>query len=324
MVPAREAAMADVDVLVVGAGPVGLTAACELRRRGVRCRIVDRLSAPQPFAKAVGIQPRTLEIWDLMGVAWQVLEAAAPFRGQLIYVNGVEQARIEMTLPPEVPYRFAALPQYATERILAERLARWETHVERGTELVGFEQDADEVRACLALPSGAQERIRTRFLLGCDGAHSVVRKALGLSFEGGSFPRSTCWGMSRSTGSCRTGTRSGPCTRPTAAPTTCWSVSRCPAATATGCPCSSRPNSPCRHSRRRRTWRTAWKPGPPPDSRTSRRSSTGSHRSPPAPPRSAGPRSSASATAWWTATERAGCSSRETPPISIRPPAPRA
>ncbi len=102
--------MADVDVLVVGAGPVGLTAACELRRRGVRCRVIDRLPAPQPFAKAVGIQPRTLEIWDRMGVAREALAAAAPLRGQLLYVNGAEQARIELTLPPEVPYRFAALP----------------------------------------------------------------------------------------------------------------------------------------------------------------------------------------------------------------------
>ncbi|MFC5251400.1 FAD-dependent monooxygenase [Streptomyces nigrescens] len=180
--------MADVDVLVVGAGPVGLTAACELRRRGVRCRVIDRLPAPQPFAKAVGIQPRTLEIWDRMGVAREALAAAAPLRGQLLYVNGAEQARIELILPPEVPYRFAALPQYATERILAELLARWETPVERGTELVDFEQDADEVRACLVLPSGAQEWIRTGFLLGCDGAHSIVRKTLGLRFEGGAFP----------------------------------------------------------------------------------------------------------------------------------------
>lgn len=102
--------------------------------------------------------------------------------------NGAEQDRIELTLPPDVPYRFAALPQYATERILAERLTCWETHVERGTELVGFEQDADGVLASLTLPSGAQERIRTGFLLGCDGAHSVVRKVLGLCFESGSFP----------------------------------------------------------------------------------------------------------------------------------------
>ncbi|MFF9783089.1 FAD-dependent monooxygenase [Streptomyces nigrescens] len=154
--------MADVDVLVVGAGPVGLTAACELRRRGVRCRVIDRLPAPQPFAKAVGIQPRTLEIWDRMGVAREALAAAAPLRGQLLYVNGAEQARIELTLPPEVPYRFAALPQYATERILAELLARWETPVDRGTELVDFEQDTDEVRACLVLPAGYAVRAMHR------------------------------------------------------------------------------------------------------------------------------------------------------------------
>ncbi|MFD9406391.1 FAD-dependent monooxygenase [Streptomyces sp. NPDC059989] len=176
------------DVLVVGAGPVGLTAAAELRRRGVSCRIVDRLPARLPFAKAVGIQPRTLEVWDRMGLVRAALDAAVPMRGQLTYVNGAEQPRIDLVLPPEVPYGFAALPQYETERILAEFLARFGTEVERGTELVTFAQDAEGVTGRVRTPSGAEEEVRTRFLVGCDGAHSIVRKGLGLGFEGGAFP----------------------------------------------------------------------------------------------------------------------------------------
>lgn len=176
------------DVLVAGAGPVGLTAAVELRRRGISCRIVDRLPARLPFAKAVGIQPRTLELWDRMGLIRAVMEAAVPMRGQLAYLNGVEQLRIDFRLPPEVPYGFAALPQYETERILDEFLARFGTAVERGTELVSFAQDADGVTSRLLTPSGAEEEVRTRFLVGCDGAHSIVRKGLGLSYEGGAFP----------------------------------------------------------------------------------------------------------------------------------------
>ncbi|MGP3689981.1 FAD-dependent monooxygenase [Streptomyces sp. IBSNAI002] len=176
------------DVLVVGAGPVGLTAAVELRRRGVSCRIVDRLPARLPFAKAVGIQPRTLELWDRMGLVRAAMEAAVPMRGQLAYVNGVEQPRLEFMLPPEVPYGFAALPQYETERILDEFLARFGTAVERGTELVSFAQDADGVTGRLLTPSGAEEEVRARYLVGCDGAHSIVRKGLGLGFEGGAFP----------------------------------------------------------------------------------------------------------------------------------------
>jgi 2-polyprenyl-6-methoxyphenol hydroxylase-like FAD-dependent oxidoreductase len=175
------------DVLIVGAGPVGLSAAAELRRHGVRCRLVDRLPARLPYAKAVGVQPRTLEIWDRMGLARTVLEAAAVMRGQLTYVNGEDQGRIELALPPEVPYGFAALPQYETERILEEYLTGLGTVVERGTELLSFEQDADGVTARLLAASGAEEELRTGHLVGCDGAHSTVRKGLGLSFEGAAF-----------------------------------------------------------------------------------------------------------------------------------------
>ncbi|WSR03654.1 FAD-dependent monooxygenase [Streptomyces sp. NBC_01210] len=176
------------DVLIAGAGPVGLSAAAELRRRGVRCRLVDRLPARLPYAKAVGIQPRTLEIWDRMGLARSFLEAAIPLRGQLIYVNGREQARIDLALPPEVPYGFAALPQYETERLLEEYVASLGTAIERDTELLSFNQDTDGVTARLGTASGAVEEVRARYLIGCDGAHSIVRKGLGLGFEGGALP----------------------------------------------------------------------------------------------------------------------------------------
>ncbi|MET8061214.1 FAD-dependent monooxygenase [Streptomyces microflavus] len=176
------------DVLVAGAGPVGLTLAAELRRSGVSCRIVDRLPARLPYAKAVGIQPRTLELFDRMGLVREVLDAAVAMRGQLTYVNGAEQGRVELVLPPEVPYGFAALPQYDTERVLEEFLGRFGTGIERSTELVAFAQDPAGVTSRLTTASGAEEEVRSRFLVGCDGAHSVVRKGLGLTFEGGAFP----------------------------------------------------------------------------------------------------------------------------------------
>ncbi|MER5872766.1 FAD-dependent monooxygenase [Streptomyces sp. NPDC002044] len=175
------------DVLVAGAGPVGLTAAGELRRHGVGCRIADRLPARLPFAKAVGIQPRTLEVWDRMGLVRDALDASVPMRGQLVYDNGAGPARVELVMPPEVPYGFAALPQYETERILEAFLGRFGTRIERSVELVSFTQDTDGVTSVLRAADGTEEVVRSRYLIGCDGAHSIVRKGLGLTFEGGAF-----------------------------------------------------------------------------------------------------------------------------------------
>lgn len=178
--------MSGTEVLIAGAGPVGLTAAIELRRRGVDCRVVDRLSAPMPYAKAVGIQPRTLELWESAGVLTRALDAATPMHGQLVFVNGRQVSRMELALPPEVPYGFVALPQYETERLLDERLGELGGRIERGVELVSFEQDADGVSTLLRGPDG-EYRERVGYLVGCDGAHSVVRKGLGLTFEGAAF-----------------------------------------------------------------------------------------------------------------------------------------
>jgi 2-polyprenyl-6-methoxyphenol hydroxylase-like FAD-dependent oxidoreductase len=175
------------DVLVVGAGPVGLTVAVELRRRGVGCRIVDRLARAPQYAKAVGIQPRTLEVWENQGLLRDALDAAAPLRGQLVFVNGRQVSRLDLAVPPDVPFGFIALPQYVTERLLAYRLQQLGGQVERGVELLGFEQDADGVTALLAEGAGEQ-RVRAAYLVGADGAHSRVRKGLGLEFAGDAFP----------------------------------------------------------------------------------------------------------------------------------------
>ncbi|MFE6922229.1 FAD-dependent monooxygenase [Nocardia sp. NPDC057663] len=178
--------MVDTEVLIVGAGPVGSAAAVELVRRGVRCRIVDALASPPRYAKAVGIQPRTLELFEAMGVLREILDAAIQLRGQLVYVNGVEAGRLELSLPPDVPFGFIGIPQYETERILWQRLASMGTQIERGVTLTGFTQDDDGVDARLRGPDG-EHTVRARYLVGCDGAHSTVRKALGLSFEGAAF-----------------------------------------------------------------------------------------------------------------------------------------
>ncbi|MDX5313047.1 MAG: FAD-dependent monooxygenase [Rhodococcus sp. (in: high G+C Gram-positive bacteria)] len=172
---------------MVGAGPVGLTAALELRRRGVDVVIVDRLPEPPQYAKAVGIQPRTLEVWDAMGVVRPSLDVSAPMHGQIVYVDGRQVMRLELELPEDVPYRFVCMPQYATERVLTQALAEHGTVVRRGIELTGFEQTADGVVADLR-DGDDTTRLAARYLVGCDGAHSAVRKGLGVSFDGDAFP----------------------------------------------------------------------------------------------------------------------------------------
>lgn len=175
------------DVLIAGAGPVGLTVAIELARHGARCRIVDPLFEPPRYAKAVGVQPRTLEVFERMGVVHQILDAAVQMRGHIVYVNGEQVGRMDLVLPDDVPYQFIALPQYATERVLRSEAAARGVVIERGWRLTGFAQDPDGVTATLTAQNGSGQTVRAGYLVGADGAHSITRKALGLTFEGAAF-----------------------------------------------------------------------------------------------------------------------------------------
>jgi 2-polyprenyl-6-methoxyphenol hydroxylase-like FAD-dependent oxidoreductase/heme-degrading monooxygenase HmoA len=173
------------DVLIVGAGPTGLTTAVELARRGIECRVIEKQATPPAQAdKAIGVHCRTMEIWENQGIVRDAMDAGIWLTGHTVFVNGTETHRMSWELP-ELPYAHLGLPQYETERILTERLATLGVRPQRGAELIGFSQDDDGVQATLAMAGGGTETVHAKYLVGCDGAHSKVRERLGLTFSGG-------------------------------------------------------------------------------------------------------------------------------------------
>jgi 2-polyprenyl-6-methoxyphenol hydroxylase-like FAD-dependent oxidoreductase len=177
-----------VDVLVVGAGPVGLTMACELARRGVRCRIIDKAAAPASTSRALAIFPRTLEIFEMMGMIGPVLEAGHQLSGVAIYNRSGQIGHIGFSNLPS-RYRFAVgLPQSETERLLTEHLKGYGVVVDRGKELLDLSQSSDGVQAVIRGSDGLDANFGSSWLIGCDGAHSSVRHQLSLSFDGSAYP----------------------------------------------------------------------------------------------------------------------------------------
>jgi 2-polyprenyl-6-methoxyphenol hydroxylase-like FAD-dependent oxidoreductase len=177
------------EVLIVGAGPTGLTLACELARRAVPFRLVDAAPAPFNGSRGKGLQPRTLEVFDDIGIVQDVLASGAPYPRFRVHVGplSIPAWRMAKQRAPtsDTPYpNLWMIPQWRLEEILRARLATLGAAVEFGVALMSFQQDADVVMARLARADGSVERIQARFLVGCDGGHSAVRKLLGLGFEG--------------------------------------------------------------------------------------------------------------------------------------------
>lgn len=183
--------MDETDVIVVGAGPTGQTLALTLARHGVRPRIVDELPVRSDKSRALIVQARSLETFRLLGVADEILKRGQHGIRIRPHANGRQFGTIEIgevkVVDTRYPFTFL-VSQVDTEEVLDQGLANAGIEVERPVKATAFETFGDGVVVTLRGPSG-ERKVKAKYVVGCDGAHSVVRKAAGLSFEGAAYPQ---------------------------------------------------------------------------------------------------------------------------------------
>ncbi|WP_173162189.1 rifampin monooxygenase [Phytohabitans suffuscus] len=165
------------DVIVAGGGPTGLMLASELRLHGVRVLVLERELEQPPFVRALGLHARSVEVMDQRGLLERFLAHGRqhPLGGFFAGIVKPSPERLDTTYPYVL-----GIPQTVTDRLLAERVAELDAEIRRGREVVGLSQDGDGVSVELA--DGT--RLRSRYLVGCDGGRSTVRKLLGVGFPG--------------------------------------------------------------------------------------------------------------------------------------------
>jgi 2-polyprenyl-6-methoxyphenol hydroxylase-like FAD-dependent oxidoreductase len=179
---------AQTSVLIVGAGPTGLTLACELARRGVKLRIIDKASAYFAGSRGKGLQPRSLELLEDLGLIDEILANGRfhlPFRGyDGATILGDKDMHEGRHPTPDVPYASSLIiPQFRVEEILRKGLAGWGLQVELATELIDIEQDDESVTATL-LRDGLGHKVTAQYVVAADGGRSFLRKHLNVGFEG--------------------------------------------------------------------------------------------------------------------------------------------
>ncbi|MCA0970524.1 FAD-dependent monooxygenase [Halobacillus litoralis] len=175
--------MIETDVLIIGAGPAGLMAANDLQKRDVDFICLEKRSEPSHLSKALGIQARTLELFELLGVQKPFLERGYPGPGAKLHLGGEKPSLVELyPIESRYPYMLV-LPQSETERILEDHLNAMGGKVNRDQEVVDVIETEGGVYVQTKYHGEVQE-YKAKYLLACDGAHSPVREALDVPFDG--------------------------------------------------------------------------------------------------------------------------------------------
>lgn len=172
------------DILIVGAGPTGLALAIEMLRFGIPVRLIDKADHPAKYSQALVVQARTLEQFDRYGIADRAVALGRPIRHAKFYDERKLIAEGDLSrIPGRFPFALV-LPQNETEALLTEHLHTLGGTIERQVELTALEQNHNRVHVQLQHADGAVEQADYRWVIGCDGAHSAVRKHIGIPFEG--------------------------------------------------------------------------------------------------------------------------------------------